>query len=48
VGAVFSDLRKAFYTVNHEVLIHKLGKYNISTHVQNWTKSYLINRKQCM
>lgn len=48
VGAVFLDLRKAFDTVNHEVLIHKLAKYDISTNVQNWIKSYLINRKQCV
>jgi len=48
VGAVFLELRKAFDTVNHEVLIHKLGKYDISTNVQNWIKSYLINRKQCV
>ena len=48
VGAVFLDLCKAFDTVNHEVLIHKLAKYDISTNVLNWIKSDLINRKQCV
>lgn len=48
MGAVFLDLRKAFDTVNHEVLIHKLAKNEISTNVQNWIKSYLINQKQCV
>jgi len=48
VGAVYLDLRKALDTVNHEILIYKLGKYDMSRNVQNWIKSYLINRKQCV
>jgi hypothetical protein len=29
VGGVFLDLRKAFYTDNHEILITKLLKFNV-------------------
>lgn len=47
VGAVFLDLKKAFDTVNHEVLITKLSKFNFSPYVIKWIKSYL-NRKQCV
>ena len=36
--AVFLDLKKAFDTVNHEILTKKLGFYGLS--------SYLINRSQ--
>ena len=48
VGAVFLDLRKAFDTVNHEVLLHKLRNYNLSINVQNWINSYLSGRHQCV
>ena len=36
IGSVFIDLRKAFDTVNHEILCQKLS----------WFQSYLSNRKQ--
>lgn len=48
VGAVFLDLHKAFDTVNHNKLFHKLGNYNLSSHTQNWIKSYLSDRHQCV
>ena len=37
---VFIDLKKAFDTVDHEILIKKLKHYG------DWVKSYLSNRKQ--
>lgn len=48
VGAVFLDLRKAFNTVNHDVLISKLSKFNFSSKALAWMSSYLSNRRQCV
>ena len=44
---VFIDL-KAFDTVNHEILLHKLKLYGINGTCLEWFKSYLSNRKQCI
>ena len=40
----FIDLRKAFDTVNHEVLLLKLKLYGINGTCLEWLKSYLSNR----
>ena len=40
-------MKKAFDTVNHEILVKKLQNYGIRGKELLWLKSYLSHRKQC-
>ena len=44
--AIFCDLRKAFDTVNHKILLSKLSKLGVRGNELLWFKDYLSNRKQ--
>ena len=46
-GMVLFDLKKAFYTVDHEILLSKLASYGILESEHKWFKSYLTSRKHC-
>ena len=45
-GVLFLDLKKAFDTVNHDILIKKLKHYGVDNRELLWFKSYLANRSQ--
>ena len=45
-GVLFLDLKKAFDTVDHYILLEKLKLYGVDTPSLSWFTSYLSNRKQ--
>ena len=45
-GAVFIDLREAFDSVDHEILISKVESYGLKDIELDWFRNYLTDRKQ--
>ena len=43
----FLDIRKAFDTVNHKILLNKLNHYGIKDEELSFFSSYLHRRTQC-
>ena len=48
VGAVLTDLSKAFNCIAHDLFIAKLAAYGFSDTALRYVYSYLSNRKQCV
>ena len=44
--SIFFDLRKAFDSVPHRLLVDKLTSLELDAHIISWITSYLTNRKQ--
>ncbi len=45
-GLIYIDLRKAFDTVNHRIMIQKHAAYGVAGNSWNWFCSYLDSRSQ--
>lgn len=46
VGVVFLDFKRAFETINRQLLILKLKRYGLGSKIIEWFESYLDSRKQ--
>ena len=42
------DLKKAFDTVNHQILLNKLNHYRFREIINNWFESFFNNRSQTL
>ena len=46
-SVIFLDIKKAFDTVNHEILLKKLNRYGVREKERKFLTSYLSDRVQC-
>ena len=43
---IFIDLKKAFDSVNHDILLEKIKSYGVRDYANLWLKNYLSHREQ--
>lgn len=48
IDTVYTDIKAAFDTVNHDILLAKLLRLGVSARMCVWLKSYLTNRNLCV
>ena len=48
VCSIFFDLKKAFDSVPHSLLLQRLVELDVNPFVVQWVRSYLTNRCQCV
>lgn len=46
IESIYLDIEKAFDTVPHKRLLHKLNKYGLQGNILGWLQSFLHDRKQ--
>lgn len=46
MAAVYIDLKKAFDSIDHDVLLSKLENLGVCDFMYNWFRSYLTGRQQ--
>ena len=46
IDCIYLDFQKAFDSVSHKLLIHKLRMYNFSEPIMSWLTSFMSDRKQ--
>lgn len=45
VDVIYTDLKAAFDKIDHRILLHKLSRLGVSTHLVSWMESYLTGRE---
>lgn len=45
---IYFDFKKAFDSIDHRLLLHKLSKLGFSSNIVSWIANYLSNRSQCV
>ena len=45
-GVIFIELKKAFDTIDHEIILQKLAWHGVDQDARKWFKCYLTNRPQ--
>ena len=46
--AIFIDLNKAFFTLDHQIILNKFKYYGVNDISLKWFSSYLTGRQQYM
>lgn len=46
IVAVFLDFKRAFETIDQNILLKKLEKYGVGDGARKWSASYLADRRQ--